>query len=255
MNVSLADLESLLPPDDVYPAGVVLPIRPRIKGRSFFPGGCGLAFGLDQPYPHRPIMLVGQDFDNAEGWNEPDEEKLQRGEENSPTWQGIAKLQSAGLINLNRCYFTNALLGARISPINTKPSPALNEHGYVEASLDRLESQIKLLRPTVVVALGSVPATLIARRLEVVSREWPNKSAPPKPTRKAKFTEIDAANLVFRRNVQGPDGVSFAFATCTHPSLPNERHLIWTRNGMKEPSAHTAIWLAIRDHDEAVRTA
>jgi len=69
-----------MPDVNVYPHDVVVPITPKLRGRSFFPGGCGLFGGVAQRLADRPIMLVGQDFGTLDCWNglNTDNESWQR---------------------------------------------------------------------------------------------------------------------------------------------------------------------------------
>lgn len=138
----LSQLEALLPAESAYPLCEVRPIRPRLRGRSFFPGGCGLAIGEGQPYPARPIMVVGQDFDSSHDRDRLDDTAMQRAEAGSATWRGLTSLASSGLLDLERAFFTNCLLGCRIAASNTGVSPAIGDASYVDVSLECLGAQI-----------------------------------------------------------------------------------------------------------------
>jgi hypothetical protein len=248
--VALADLERLLPDETVYPAGVVLPIRPRLKGRSFFPGGCGLAHGGNQAYPQRPIMVVGQDFDSAEDWLRLDDHAMQRAEERSPTWRGLVTLGEEGLLDLTRAYFTNALLGARLTKSNTGRSPGWMCERYVRASIECLAGQIALLQPTVVVALGVEPTVLLAQMFGLVPTGWVTVSP--------EWSCIDQRRLQLVPQVVYR-GLSFMFASCVHPSYQhlNARFRFWSHGGneLRGKPAHRAIWGEIRQRDEAAHKA
>ncbi|MBL8764088.1 MAG: hypothetical protein JNM07_07455 [Phycisphaerae bacterium] len=254
--MTLTDLATLLPPEEAYPCGVVLPIRPVIRGRSFFPGGCGLAFGNGQPYPDRPIMLVGQDFDAApdgvrttDDWLRMDVAALQRGEERSPTWRGIQRLADESLLDLERAFFTNALLGVRVAKSNTKRHPAWGHDRFEQHSLDCLSKQIRLLQPTVVVALGVEATVLLARRFGLVATTWDAESP--------RWSAIDRKGLQFVPNFAHED-LELAFASCVHPSYQhlNARLRSWSRgeSGVHGESAHREIWLAVRRQDESTRS-
>lgn len=254
MSITLGDLEALLPPEGLYPSGVVVPIRPTIKGRSFFPGGCGLAIGNGQPYPDHPIMLVGQDFDAAPSgvrtsgdWLRLDIKELQRREEKCPTWKGIQRLSDDGLLDLRRAFFTNALLGARVADNSKGRSPGWGEARYEEASLACLEQQIRLLRPTTVVSLGIESTVLLSRRFGLVPLGW-DVGDPQWPS-------ADQMKLQFHHQVR-LDGSTFAFASCVHPSYQhlNAAKRSWSQRGvsLSGEDAHRAIWLAIREHDASL---
>lgn len=254
VRVTLDQLVALLPPEHVYPSGKVVPISPMIKGRSFFPGGCGLAFGGAQPYPSRPIMLVGQDFDAAPDgvhtlgdWLNFDVATLQKGEQRSPTWRGIQQLADDDLLDLDRCYFTNALLGARVGKGNTGRNPGWGHEAYEPVSMNCLMEQIRMLKPTVVVALGVEATVLLARRLGLVAPTW-DAVAPLWPS-------IDHEQLQFLPHV-AYEGLDFAFASCVHPSYQHlnadKRQWASGGNALKGLEAHRAIWRAIGSQDAKV---
>lgn len=256
MSISLADIERLLPPDDVYPAGVVQAIRPRIKGRSFFPGGCGLAHGHDHPYPHRPIMLVGQDFGTRTYWESLTPDDLLRGEpDSSGTWKQIAEWEKRGLVQSQRCFFTNVLCGVRddvADPARTidGPSPGLADPAYVNASVACLLRQIELFQPSIVVGLGCVPVTLLARGLGIVPDDWPRPRSRRGPAI-ATWKEIDSQNLQFIPDVCTGAGQSFAFASSVHPDRYwlNTKHRRWPTTRLAGIEAHEAVWRTVREHD------
>lgn len=247
----LSQLTALLPPESVYPLNVCRPISPRLRGRSFFPGGCGLAFGGDQAYPVRPIMLVGQDFDDSGDWNRLDDAELQQAESASATWRGLVALGASGLLELQRVFFTNCLLGCRIAASNTGVSPAIGHRKYVDASLACLGAQIRLLKPSVVVALGTVPTCLLATRFGLASLAW-RPAAPPT------WREIDDAGLQFSEQVAEVTEHRFAFASCIHPCYPgNARHRRWHTQGHQHvgQEAQTLIWRTVQCRDAQVRPA
>jgi len=247
----LEQLEALLPPESTYPLDVVKPIRPRLHGRSFFPGGCGLAFGDGQPYPARPIMLVGQDFDSADDWDRLDDAAMQQAEAASATWRGISAVAKSGLLDLRRAVFTNCLLGCRVAAGNTGVSPAVGRAHYVEVSLDCLEAQIRLLKPSVVVALGRLPTCLLAQRFRLAPLAW-RPSAPPS------WREIDDASLQFVERVTGVAEHQFALASCTHPCYPgNARHRRWSlaEGHVAGKEAQVLIWRAVQRLDEQITSS
>lgn len=246
MKVTLSQLEALLPPESAYPLREVRPIRPRLPGRSFFPGGCGLAFGGGQPYPARPIMVVGQDFDSSDDWDRLDDAAMQQAEAGSATWRGLGSLGASGLLDLEQAFFTNCLLGCRVAASNTGVSPAIENAGYVDASLACLEAQIRLLRPSVVVALGTLPTCLLARRFGLAPLAW-RPAVPPT------WREIDKAGLQFVEQVAGVIDGACAFASCTHPCYPgNARYRRWHTHGREHvgKEAQALIWRAVRRHHE-----
>src|SRR5229473_1703409 len=91
-----------------YPKGMMeVPVQ--IEGRAFFPGGRGFwkQRGEDPQsgLPKHPVMILGQDFDTVEGY----EESQKRGKESLVgTWSNLLKLLSQVPIAKTECFFTNA---------------------------------------------------------------------------------------------------------------------------------------------------
>lgn len=246
MNPIIAELVSRLPPESIYPAGVVEPIQPKAAGRSFYPGGCGLYEGAQQAPPDRPIFLVGQDFGNLEYWM-----SLGIGHEpRDGTWAGLDRLLKSVDIDPRQCFFTNVLLGVRAARHIEGPSPGLSSARYVEASLAHLADQIRTLKPSVVVGLGVVPTCLLAHSFGVSSM-----LRTPTPNRVATWKEIDCAIEPFVDGVEVAGSPSFAFATSVHPARYwlNAHTRAWPARGLSGTTAHEAIWREIARHAQARR--
>src|SRR5262245_13937158 len=105
-----------------YPNGVVR-VPELIPGLAFFPGGRGVfQERREKPdFPFGKIMLVGQDFDTVENFND----SLRHGEEdrNYGTWQNLLKLLARVGISPTSCFYTNAYMGLREKGPNTGPTP------------------------------------------------------------------------------------------------------------------------------------
>jgi hypothetical protein len=258
VSPTFSALLATLPPDSVYPDGVIVPIRPKVLGRCFFPGGNGLAQACGS-LPKQPIMLVGQDFGTLSYWNSLGPYEVANGEPSSGTWAAIERWIGEGLLNPTRCFFTNVLLGVRDDVSDSRrridgPSPGLSHGRYVNESVDSLLRQIQMLKPSVVVALGVVPAWLLADRLmrvEQATRSNRRRGRPPR------WTELDNAGLQFIELAQFEHCEPCAFATSVHPARfwLNLQKRSWPARGLIGEPVHRAIWKAIRDHDLKVSGA
>lgn len=229
-----------LPTDDTYPQGVIDPIKPRIHGRSFFPGGCGVFDGAASASPRHPIMLVGQDFGTREYWNTVSSS----GESSQGTWAGLIRMLATPDIDPRHCFFTNILLGVRVNGPIDGPSPGLTDHRYVAVCTDYLIEQICLVRPAVVVTLGKIPSILLARRLGITSQlNPPCENDARNPT----WPEIDATIDPFHASVAVTTHIRVAFATSVHPDRHwlNYEHRAWPSCGVKGRQAHDLIWKCI----------
>ena len=237
MNAVVEELVARMPPDSAYPAGVVLRIEPKLRGRSFFPGGCGLYDGVAQPVPERPVMLVGQDFATAEWWaslkgdDEPED----------GTWCGLKRMLDEAGVDPRRCFFTNVLLGVRVSDSLIGPSPGLSCDAYIAASLAVWAEQVRILRPCVVVAMGKIPTMLLAHELGLASSLSPPSA---KDSRNPGWKKIDRAVELFTPSVQVKGAPAFAFATSVHPSRYrlNRKYRAWPSRGFVGIEAHDAVW-------------
>lgn len=246
MNPLIERLEEALPPEDVYPAGVVKRIRPIITGRSFFPGGCGLAGGSTAKVSIRPVMLVGQDFGNIDYWDTweaaqrvGDRATLDTGEPTSGTWHGLQGWDNEGVIRLSECFLTNALLGVRHDDDIEGPSCGLTCERYVQESLRHLRLQIKTLQPRAVVALGKVPAILLAIEFGCVGWVRPRG---PSGYETRHWKDIDTARLQFVESVEVDGAPPFAFSTSIHPCRPsNARVRTWNEAGLSGAQAQHEI--------------
>lgn len=204
-------------------------------------------------------MLVGQDFGTRTYWESLTSEDCLRGEPNSSgTWRHIAEWEKQGLLRAERCFFTNALCGvcdniADPSRTIDGESPGLACPLYVQASVECLLRQIEMFRPSVVVGLGCVPVTLLARGLGIVPDDWPR----PRSRRGAAIAtwkEIDSQNLQFIPDVCTGAGQSFGFASSVHPDRYwlNTAHRSWPSKGLAKNDAHEAIWRAVRELDASI---
>jgi uracil-DNA glycosylase len=184
-----------------------------IRGRSFFPGGDGLALGSSAAFPDRPIIILGNDFDSLEGY----QTSARRLEEPvQGTWSGLLNMLRIADVPVSECFFTNAFMGARRSGVNTGRSPWLLSHNKtsVPRCVEYLRTQIEVVRPRSVIMIGKEQAMLVGMafpELQALGRKlgwtWP---------------QIDASGLQYRSGVSHPTSTStppFAFCAVMHPCM------------------------------------
>lgn len=228
-----------MPPDSVYPA-CTAPLHPFLRGRAFFPGGSGLSGGINQPLAKHPIMIVGQDFDTlsavdtSRAGSEIDESQVS-------TWHNLlCKMLHPNGVDPTSCFFTNAVLGARRSGTNSDPNPALNDDRFMDACKIFMLKKIKMMQPSVIIALGIKPAALLARWLLVA----PDLRAPRKHTAPS-VAVLDGRGLQFTPNVCVPEsGQIVAFGWSIHPAYceRNLRRRSWPARGLNGKEANDLVW-------------
>ncbi len=154
-------MEELVPAAS-YPAHV-LPIRERIAGTAFFPGGSGLYLeSLDPSEVESPVggvMILGHNFDSESGFRaslQRKKEILSRG-----AWAGTLMRLNDVRIPLNQCFFTNAFMG--LCEGNDNKKYLGRECGrFREACASFLKAQIELQKPRLIVTLGLKVPPLLA---------------------------------------------------------------------------------------------
>jgi len=103
-----------------------------IRGRSFFPGGTGRADSSDGDSARPDLLVVGNDFGR---YDEDYAAAVKRGYElEAGTWSGILKLLRDAKVATERCFFTNAVMGARSSKIIQESHPRLRTVALLPAA-------------------------------------------------------------------------------------------------------------------------
>jgi len=229
-----------MPPRSVYPVGIVEPIYPKVCGRSFFPGGCGLFDGAEQSIPERPLMLVGQDFGTLKYWQGLGTDR----EPGDGTWSSLKELLASAGIDPRRCFFTNALLGARAVPPIEGPSPGLISREYVDACSAFVCEQVRTIHPSAVVTLGIVPTVLVARAIGLAPQ-----IGCPMPNSVPEWKEVDAIVEPFVHEVRVDGSPPCAFATSVHPVRYwlNAKRRSWASRELSGVAAHEAVWREVRN--------
>ncbi|MGH2719709.1 MAG: uracil-DNA glycosylase family protein [Actinomycetota bacterium] len=154
-----------------------------IPGTAFFPGGFGLwceGRSVVQ-LPKGGVMVIGNTFGNEEEHRNA----LARGSEDldaNRTWHNLRRWLAVAGREPWECFFTNAFIGLwpRDSSNSGKVTwsgrgvQALRRH-YQERCRDLLADQVRLLRPSAVVALGAQVPKFLAGMDPTLSRwqPWP----------------------------------------------------------------------------------
>jgi uracil-DNA glycosylase len=141
----------------VYGNSGMTPIVPIEKGLGFFPYGSGLGVNC-KTFPKGGIMVLGQDFgtiDYVHGLKGKGESQ------NLPTWRNIIRLLNKTGINENECFFTNAIMGARVAgesmtgqapPFKTKKYP--DGERFLKECIQFFIFQVEIQRPRLIICMG-----------------------------------------------------------------------------------------------------
>lgn len=159
VEILIDNLSSVEP----YPPKVVKVEHPhRIAGTAFFPGGHGLwapQGGLPN-LPARPVMLLGNN------WGIVSDHEVARvaGAENmaDPTWRNLLRILELAAIPPTRCFFTNVFMGLMDGDRNVDEFPGLRDKAFCERCSEFLRLQLRVIAPSVVVAMGSVAISMLS---------------------------------------------------------------------------------------------
>jgi len=186
-----------------------------LKKRGFYPVGRGLWNNEDRIVSGKTIMVLGQDFGGYEGYYR----SIQEGEEsvNGPTWRNLLKLLDDAKIDLDKVFFTNAVMGQRKKGLaSIKNDVWVKEKDFLIDNLNFLKMQILVQRPKVILVLGK-EAFPILKALHPALKDLKSGMS---------FLQLDSpANLMkFSQSIKFdeiPD-YSFKLVFLVHPSY---RHL------------------------------
>jgi hypothetical protein len=196
-----------------YPEKFAVPITERLERMAFFPGGKGTIDKSDS-ISGKPFMFVGQDFDCDQGFadtkniKEVDIDKI-------PTWRNLKDVLKDANIKPQDCFFTNAIMGLRVSHTASGKSPTFKAPTFIKENQDFFLKQIQVQKPKVVFALG----------IQVVKfLSGTSKSLEGLSTIKS-FPDLDQKEMAVVSDVDF-DGHICVLAILLHPSFrgPNLRH-------------------------------
>lgn len=133
-------------------------ISGEISGRGFFPGATGI-IDPSKKLSDLDYLVLGQDQDTKRGF---DRSVKEGNEEYTPTWKKMKALFETASIDMENCFFTNALLGVRSSEKkNTGKSPGFKSYEFVQACLSVLQKEIEVQKPKAIICLGLAPLNVL----------------------------------------------------------------------------------------------
>ena len=154
-----------------YPDGIVPVPNDRVEGTAFFPGGDGL-YG-HKNFPEEGVMVLGQDFDNEENF---ENSRFRRSEIAEPkgnhTWDGLNKILKENGVSMEKCFFTNAIMGLRergSKPTGRSKAFLKTNEPFLNKCREFFVEQLKAQKPKLIIGLGAhIPKFLsgTSKRLE-----------------------------------------------------------------------------------------
>jgi uracil-DNA glycosylase len=208
---TIEDLFALLHELKDYPDGV-LPTPTILPGTGFFPG----ALGIWNPQPtenaHRPpvggIMVVGHNFDSEAGFARS---HLRPGENmRGPTWRNLLAFLRSVNIAPEQCFFTNAYVGLVAGNSAVGAFPGARDPAFVRWCQRFLLKQFELMRPQLVLTLGSYAPQFLAHLSPELHTAWLRVS-------QLKSLDQQGTGLVYPVTIEGMPHPAAAVAL-THPA-------------------------------------
>ena len=207
-----------------YPEGMTR-ICGEISGTAFFPGGKGTLENSD-PISDKPFMILGQDFDTLENFNK----SMERGSEDintNPTWVNLLRLLKKSKIDPEQCFFTNAILGARLGSSNTGRSPGFKSPEFIKECHRFFRFTLEIQRPKLIVVLGIQVAKFLAGFNPALSC-WKSHSS---------FKKLDEHGCYFIKDLEIIPSLKTSLVVLLHPSFrgPNLRHRGLSEDSHRDP--------------------
>jgi hypothetical protein len=185
MNLSdihpVTEFRAMLEGCEAYPDDVVAVPEP-LAGTSAFPASSGLVrpAGSSElpPFPYGGLMVIGHDVDSLDLHEDRRNRGIADGDVDhglSATWFGLYRLLDLGGVAHDDVYVTSLYVGLKRGPsvgaFTRHPSAAFTTW------CDRfLEHQVRVMRPSVMLVLGSVTSTEIMRHC--ATRPWAKGRLP-----------------------------------------------------------------------------
>lgn len=143
---------------ELYPSFMEKVPKP-LRGQAFFPGGDGLwrepadiANGSNERVSVHGIMIVGNDLGNAATFKA---EKTDKQYEEDLTWVNLRPRIELSRLPREKVFFTNAVMGLRKNLGSKDKIDWMAANSTFAARCRRfLETQIRLLRPRLVIVIG-----------------------------------------------------------------------------------------------------
>jgi hypothetical protein len=144
-----------------------------VMEKAFFPGGYGLLRGRSDDLPVNGTIVFGSNFGCvADYLNEDGTLRRQDETLTSSTWKGLYRMLDARTgIDLERCFFTNAwpfLHKGQSNETKGLISAWFADEALMKKCLYIFERTLSVIRPTLVIALGTGASAFL-------SRTWPEK--------------------------------------------------------------------------------
>lgn len=172
-----------------YPDNKILPIRKKIGGTAFFPGGEGLWEKSDVEID---VLVLGQDFGTKAYYDKILADETVK-DTDCPTWINMLALFNKVGIKPERCFFSNVFMGLRTEDNMTgsliRKSSEYDK--YRMQSADFLIKQIQIINPKVIIVLGNEPTKMLMNVLPLKDWYSMNKVSDITTIAKAEYSEAE----------------------------------------------------------------
>jgi hypothetical protein len=145
-----------------YPSGVVpLLVEERLPGTAFFSAGAGLVRRRGERLPEFPaggVMFVGHNLDAEEPYRRRVLEERDHGDPDRPsmaTWRNMYAMLRLGEVDRAEVFFTNYFVGLKAGKNPNGAFPGKDSPSFLAWCEAFLDEQIRVMRPRVVIALGT----------------------------------------------------------------------------------------------------
>ncbi len=179
------DFRAALATCDCYPPDVV-PVPHWLPGTAAFSAGTGLwreprSHTLPD-FPFEKVMIVGNNLDSIDGFNKYSALGVSHGDRDPArrtmaTWTGLYELLERAGIGLGDFSFTNVFVGLKVGPTNMGRITDCPTPEYTKWCRSFLADQVNLMRPRLVIVLGTHAARDVRACADPVP--WAKDRLPP----------------------------------------------------------------------------
>lgn len=176
---------------------------------GFFPGGNGLFQGIDAvTFPAGGTLVLGSNFGRTSGFINREGRLLVQDERSNRTWKPLLHRFSKSGVSPDECFFSNAWPFLHEGASNLGPVQKwLQDLTLMESCVEFFNFTLARLHPTLIVALGTGPASFLSFVWPEAVEVWQGYSIPC-------LDELPMAKV----RTENQDAVCVAI---THPSMPN----------------------------------
>jgi hypothetical protein len=182
-----------------------------MAGTAFFPGGDGLWKGngiIESTLPIGGVLFLGSDWGDNDSYDEDGES-----EADGRTLGGLLKILRQIEIPLDQIFFTNAWPCLRAGRRSVGGiAPGAKDREFTSRCKAFFLHTLELMRPKLVVPLGTLPTSFIASLTPEEPSPWGKVGS---------WREIDPTPVWQRRD--------FNVVPIVHPSMPNHQHRQYTK--------------------------